>query len=53
MTRDLIELACDGSGSERRFELDVPSDLVAFAGHFEGGPVLPAAVLLDEVVARV
>jgi 3-hydroxyacyl-[acyl-carrier-protein] dehydratase len=33
--------------------LHVPVDHAAFGGHFPGAPLLPGALLLDEVAARV
>lgn len=34
----------------RVHRLSVPSDHPAFAGHFPGRPILPGALLLDEVL---
>ena len=33
--------------------IEVPKDHPAFAGHFPGFPVLPGAVLLDQVLATI
>lgn len=53
MTRAVVELAHDDRGAVQRFELELPRGHVAFEGHFEGAPVFPAAVLVDEVLERV
>lgn len=34
------------------FELEIGSDAAVFEGHFPGNPVVPAALLLSDVAAR-
>jgi 3-hydroxyacyl-[acyl-carrier-protein] dehydratase len=41
------------TGSTRQSVIQVPKDHPAFAGHFPGFPVLPGAVLLDEVLRAI
>jgi 3-hydroxymyristoyl/3-hydroxydecanoyl-(acyl carrier protein) dehydratase len=36
--------------TELTLQLSVPTDHPAYAGHFPGHPILPGAVLLDEVL---
>ncbi len=50
---ETVELGREDRGGEQRFELELPAGHAAFAGHFEGAPVFPAALLLDEALARV
>ena len=55
MKRELEVLGTSVTEDRRgcEVELRVPEDLLYFRGHFDGDPVLPGVVQIDEVVAQI